>query len=64
MLLLLRRSIDKSIIPLEYCVNFLFFVPSAIDLVHQPALLMQRLFSKSKVFDTMALVVADSIRSL
>ena len=63
-MVLLGGSMDKSIVSLRHCVISLFFVPSAIDLVHQPALLMKRPTSQSKVFDTMALVVANPPRSL
>ena len=63
-MLLLRGSMDKSIVSLKHCVISLFFVPSAIDLVHQSALLMHRLTTQSTVFDTMALVVANPLRSL
>ena len=55
---------DKSIVSLKHCVISLFFVLLAIDLVYKPALLMERPTSQSKGLDTMALVVASSLRCL
>ena len=55
---------DKSIVSLKHCAIPLFFVPLPIDLLHRPALLMERPTSRSKGFDTMAFVVVSSLRCL